>query len=754
MVRSSPARSAAFLAVFATALFPAVATAAATPESSALRARIVGVALSQLGVGTTPPVASFGGVDCDPYSTLVAAYSPNANGCGPDDGFGVEDENEVWCADFAKWVWARAGVTVGMDALDAGAGSFYGWALDQGESPVADRGAPRPGDAVVFYKPGRITASTSADHVGLVSAVHADGTVDLVNGDFLGPGGITVEHTERIRLTAWAASVWGKGEQWVLIAPPGTAQPPAPHASISAPPTAVAGTAVDFSATASQPGGSIRRYYWTFDDGRKYNANGRRVSHVFQRAGRYTVTISATSDLGTVTTKTWNLTVSAASSAIATVPSNAVWYSTDPVLQYEFTSSAKAGLVVDSWDGVSWLQQTEPGSPAADSPTTGLTYSDPDVDYAVVPHAYYRTTAGALGETYLGANGWTTATLPGVPSARSAIQALAVGRTPSIYFFDASGRLNETTESNRTWSTAVVAKLPATSSSGSLAVSPTGSVYYLDREGRLVAPFANRLGVRKGSPLAASPTGVFFLDTAGRLAVATPTGSEEIPGTPTATSTLTATADAVFYLTGPGAPGVTARTGSTWRASVLPGAGTTIVGATPAQLFLADHGSLTLDTRSGASWTDSTLPSTPTAYPGTVLLYAANAADAATARKAAAYAGLPSTQVTTDFRTAWAATLSGDHLVIAVGQSAANALYDNPCGWSNPSRADGGSTPFSNVEHAVDTPMTNLFVLGTAADPTLQTTAVDDLSYYAVHGALPTGAGTLPTLAQPGHVCL
>lgn len=754
MARSSPARFATFIAMVAAAVVPANASAAARTDD--LRARIVGIALSRIGTGTTPPVTSFDGVDCDPYSTLVAAYSPNANGCGPDAALGVEDSNEVWCADFAKWVWAQAGVTAGMDTLDAGAASFYSWALGQGQKPVVDGGRPEPGDAVVFYKPGRVDAGTSADHVGLISAVNADGTVDLVNGDFLGPGGITVEHNRHVRLTPWASATWSRGEQWVLIAPPSTAQRPAPHASITAPTTASAGTAVDFSATASEPGGSISQYYWTFGDGRKYNTNGRQVSHVFQRAGHYTVTISATSGFGTVTTKAWNITVSAASSAVASVPSTAVWYSTDPVLQYEFTHARGGGLAVDSWDGVTWLQQTEPGDPAADSPITALTYSDPDAGYALIPHSYYRTAAGTLGETYLGANGWTTATLPGAPANRSAIEARAVGRTPSIYFFDSAGRLNETTETDGTWTTSVLGK-PTTATPGSLAVSPTGDVYFLDRAGRLIAPFSNHVAVRRGSPLAASTSGgVFFIDAAGRLAFATAKSAIVLPGRPAAgTSTLTASGDEVFYLTASGAPAVTRWTANGWQSSTLPGTGTTIVGANATQVFLADGRSLSLDTRTNtASWTNTSLPSTPTAYPGTVLLYAATPADQATALAAAAYAGLPSSQVTTDFQRAWAAEISGNYLVIAVGRSAVNGLYDNPCGWANPSRADGGTTPFSDVEHAVDTPMANLFVLGTAADPTLQTTAVDDLSFYAVHGALPTGVRTLPTLAQPGHVCL
>jgi hypothetical protein len=217
---------------------------------------------------------------------------------------------------------------------------------------------------------------------------------------------------------------------------------------------------------------------------------------------------------------------------------------------------------------------------------------------------------------------------------------------------------------------------------------------------------------------------------------------------------LTATGDEVFYLTVSGAPAVTTWNGSSWQADTLPGNATSIIGATSNQVFLATGSALALDTASGTTWTYGSLPSAPTTYPGTVLLYAATPTDEATALGAAAYAGLHASQVTSDFQTAWAAALSGNYLVIAVGQAAANALYDNPCGWTNPSQADGGSTPFSYVENPVDVPLTNLFVLATATDPANQASVADDLAYYAFHGALPNSGSTLPALARPGRTCL
>src|SRR5262249_15999515 len=70
------------------------------------------------------------------------------------------------------------------------------------------------------------------------------------------------------------------------------------------------------------------------------------------------------------------------------------------------------------------------------------------------------------------------------------------------------------------------------------------------------------------------------------------------------------------------------------------------------------------------SWTSAALPASPATLAQRVVLYAATASDDATALSAANAAGLPASQVTQDFATAWADTLSGDYLVIAVGLAA------------------------------------------------------------------------------------
>ena len=89
-------------------------------NASTIGQSIAKVALGQVGVGDSPAATSFSGVDCDPYTSLVGALSPNADGCGYNTSLSVADENEAWCSDFAKWVWEQAGVTTDMAAINAG----------------------------------------------------------------------------------------------------------------------------------------------------------------------------------------------------------------------------------------------------------------------------------------------------------------------------------------------------------------------------------------------------------------------------------------------------------------------------------------------------------------------------------------------------------------------------------------------------------------------------------------------------------
>jgi hypothetical protein len=180
-------------------------------------ATIVQFAEDNVGVGDTPASTSFS-FDCNPYTTLVGAGA-SSSGCGTDPTFNVTDENQEWCANFAKYIWEQGGVTAGLGTLNPGANSFGVWGHDQGENLSFDGASPVPGDAVVFYPAGSTSFGDYADHVGIVASVNPDGTVNLINGDFAGSSNITVQENDNVSIASWAADIWGAGEEWVYVSP-------------------------------------------------------------------------------------------------------------------------------------------------------------------------------------------------------------------------------------------------------------------------------------------------------------------------------------------------------------------------------------------------------------------------------------------------------------------------------------------------------------------------------------------------------
>lgn len=106
---------------------------------------------------------------------------------------GNNGDAEYWCADFAKWVWQNAaGSTItDTDSLNAAAVSFYNYGVDHGTLHTAASYQPQVGDAVIYdvTVPSGQTHGTFADHVGLVTAVNSDGSIQTVNGDFGGVSG-------------------------------------------------------------------------------------------------------------------------------------------------------------------------------------------------------------------------------------------------------------------------------------------------------------------------------------------------------------------------------------------------------------------------------------------------------------------------------------------------------------------------------------------------------------------------------------
>ncbi|MFE0701603.1 FG-GAP-like repeat-containing protein [Streptomyces sp. NPDC058872] len=87
------------------------------------------------------------------------------------------DEAEPWCADFVKWVWKNSNFNV--NGTDARAASFYSYGQTNGTLHTSSSYQPQVGDAVVFGYSGGW-----AQHVGMVTAVYADGSIMTTHGNW------------------------------------------------------------------------------------------------------------------------------------------------------------------------------------------------------------------------------------------------------------------------------------------------------------------------------------------------------------------------------------------------------------------------------------------------------------------------------------------------------------------------------------------------------------------------------------------
>jgi hypothetical protein len=167
------------------------------PSLSPLRDRIVRVAESQLGYSS------------DPSSTYCNRYSAYWNSGTGDCGNANLDEQ--WCADFAAWVWQKAGVPVTYaylnGDLNSSSASFYEWGLRHGTWHAVGSGyVPQPGDVAVY---GLDPETLVAAHVAVViGSDPGDRGPIAVNGD----GDLTGFSVVEVRVDEYDADIHPSGE--------------------------------------------------------------------------------------------------------------------------------------------------------------------------------------------------------------------------------------------------------------------------------------------------------------------------------------------------------------------------------------------------------------------------------------------------------------------------------------------------------------------------------------------------------------
>ena len=145
-----------------------------TLASLSVSQRIVAVAQSQVGYRT------------DPSSTYCNKFSGSWNAGTSTCPSG--ERSEQWCADFAAWVWQKAGVPItygyGADQINGAAASFYDWGVANGAWHPASNGYVAQAGDVAVYGLSLDGSTPSAAHVAIVID-HSSGQAgpDVVNGD-------------------------------------------------------------------------------------------------------------------------------------------------------------------------------------------------------------------------------------------------------------------------------------------------------------------------------------------------------------------------------------------------------------------------------------------------------------------------------------------------------------------------------------------------------------------------------------------
>jgi hypothetical protein len=166
------------------------------PGLSPLRRRIVVLAEGQIGYMTDPA-----NTYCNKYS---AYWYSGTSDCGN------SNLDEEWCADFAAWVWQKAGAEVTYQYvngdLNSSSASFYEWGVAHGTwHPLGSGYVPQPGDVAIY---GLDIAQLIAAHVAIVVGyVPGDkGPID-VNGD----GDLTAFSRVELRADEYYADADPKG---------------------------------------------------------------------------------------------------------------------------------------------------------------------------------------------------------------------------------------------------------------------------------------------------------------------------------------------------------------------------------------------------------------------------------------------------------------------------------------------------------------------------------------------------------------
>lgn len=151
-----------------------------------------------------------------------------------------------------------------------------------------------------------------------------------------------------LALLAAACGGGGGGGGTAPVAPPAAAQPPSTPVLTATPTAPLAGKAVAFSATSTDPAGLALSYQWDFGDGSA--ASGASASHTYASGGSYTVRVTATNSASVAATATTALKVLFPPTAPTVSASLASVYTGQVVTFTGAATDPNGGAVTYLWD--------------------------------------------------------------------------------------------------------------------------------------------------------------------------------------------------------------------------------------------------------------------------------------------------------------------------------------------------------------------------------------------------------------------
>lgn len=166
-------------------------TSAASGTSSESFSQVLGQATqgssaSPLGIGSTSSLLGIGSTSGSAPLTMVAdartQVGQHEEPMGSNESPRISEYRSAvqgavvgpWCADFASWAAAQAGIPLG----DHGEGfqsvaALWSWAESSGRAVPAATGKPEAGDLIVW----------GSEHVGIIESVEPDGTIHTIEGN-------------------------------------------------------------------------------------------------------------------------------------------------------------------------------------------------------------------------------------------------------------------------------------------------------------------------------------------------------------------------------------------------------------------------------------------------------------------------------------------------------------------------------------------------------------------------------------------